>query len=248
LKGLIEADESYSILLETIDSRYLSASLIPDYCALLDPAALSRMAWESICRRLCLSVQPANANRRLEALITKRIELDSKEPFDGIFHYLFQKVGRNPHQSGLISVSASDEHPSRTLNCEELISHESKAGKWWRAYNRNVPHYLLVDFKDMEICPSAYSVKAHNRSFSVADFIQSWVFEGSADELSWQTLDEHSNSNDLSRNDAVPSYDISTTAVFRFLRFRMVGQTTNSTWHFLLQQIEVFGVLTGETT
>jgi hypothetical protein len=63
-----------------------------------------------------------------------------------------------------------------------------------------------------------------------------------------QGLDERSNSNDLSRNDAVVLYNISTTAFFRFVRFRMVGQTTDSSWYFFLQPMEVFGILTGETT
>jgi hypothetical protein len=177
----------------------------------------------------------------------RNIQFDPGKPFDGIFHYLFGKAGRNPHQSGLISVSAPDEQTSRTFNCEDLLSHESKAGKWWGTNSNNVPHYVQIDFKDMKICPSAYSVKAHSSTFAYAYFIQSWVFEGSVDGSSWQKLDEHSNSTDLGRNDAVASYNISTTALFRFVRFRSVGQATCSSWYFSLQQIEVFGILIGET-
>jgi hypothetical protein len=247
IKTLIETDESYRILLETIESQYLSSSAIREYCELLTPDSVSRMGWESICRRLCLPVQPGNRNRRLKRPVGRNIPFDSGKPFDGIFHYLFGKTGRNPHRSGLISVSAPDEQTARGFNCEDLLSHESKAGKWWATNSNNVLHYVQIDLKDMKICPSAYSVKAHNSSCATGHFIQSWVFEGSDDGSSWESLDEHWNSNDLRRNDAVASHNISTTAVFRFLRFRMVGETTDSSWHFCLQQIEVFGVLIGET-
>jgi hypothetical protein len=221
--------------------------VIGEYCELLNPDSLSRLAWESIFRRLCLPVQQANPNRRLKGPVGRRLDFDSGKPFDGIFHYLFGKAGGNPHQSGLISVSAPDEQTNRTFNCEALVSHESKAGKWWGTDNKNVPHYVQIDLKDMKICPSAYSVKAHSSSCTSGHFVQSWAFEGSVDGSSWQNLDEHSNSNDLNRHDAVGSYNISTTAVFRFVRFRMVGQSTSSSSYFFLQQIEVFGVLMGET-
>jgi hypothetical protein len=203
------------------------------------------MAWESICRRLCLEVHPSLFNRRLRIPPERKINFESGKPFDGILFYLFEKCGRNPHHAGLITVSAPDEQPDRTSQCEDLISHESKAGKWWGTNNTNVPHYLQIDFKDMQICPSAYSVKAHNSSLSSGHFVMSWEFEGSTDGSTWQSLDRHFDCTDICQHDAVASYHISNSSVFRYLRFRMIGQNSNNSWRFFLQQIEVFGILIG---
>jgi hypothetical protein len=246
LKSLIAKDNSYESLIDTIECQYLSESLMKEFCEFLDPISLSRMAWESICRRLCLEVHPASSNHRLRVSPERRIDFDSRKPFDGILFHLFQNCGRNPHHEGLVSVSAPDAQSKCSFPCEDLISHESKSGKWWATNNSNVPHYLQIDFKELQICPSAYSVKAHNSSCATGYFIRSWEFEGSTDGLNWECLDRHCNSTDLSQNDAVASYYISNSSVFRYLRFRMVGQTSNETWHFTLQQFEVFGRLLGE--
>jgi hypothetical protein len=146
----------------------------------------------------------------------------------------------------LISISAPDERTGRTLECEELISQDSKAGTCWGTNNKNVPHYLQIDFKNLQICPSGYSVKADNSSFASAHFLKSWEFEGSVDGSTWDCLDRHSDCTDLCQNEAVGSYTISTSTVFRYLRFRMIGKNSNNNWYFSLQQIEIFGRLLGE--
>jgi hypothetical protein len=246
LQRLISKDCSYEDLIDTIECQYLSESKIVEFCELLNPTSLSSVAWESICRRLFLEVHPSILNPRLRVAPGRNIEFDSGKPFDGILFYLFEKYGRNPHRAGLIRVSAPDERTNRSLQCEDLISHESKTGKCWGTNNTSVSHYLQIDFKDLQICPSAYSIKVHNSSWGV-NFVKSWEFEGSLDGSAWQCLDRHSNCTDLCQNDAIASYHISDSPVFRYLRFRMVGQNSSNNWYFSLQQIEVFGKLIGET-
>jgi hypothetical protein len=138
LKSLIANDCSYENLIDTIECQYLSESKIVEFCELLNPTSLSWMAWESICRRLCLKVHPSTLNRRSKTPRGRKIDFDSGKPFDGVFFYLFEKCGRNPHHAGLITVSAPDERTDRQFQCEDLISHESKTGKWWETNNRNV--------------------------------------------------------------------------------------------------------------
>jgi hypothetical protein len=213
----------------------------------LNPTTLNFFGWESICRRLFLEVHPSISNPRLKIPRERKIDFDSGKPFDGILFYLFEKCGRNPHHAGLITVSAPDEQANRTFRCEDLISHGSKTGKWWGTGGTNVPHYLQIDFKNLQICPSAYSIKSHNSTWSGGCFIRSWEFEGSSDGSTWQCLDRHLNCTDLCQHDAVASYHISNSPIFRYLRFRMVGQNSNNNWYFSLQQIEIFGRLIGET-
>jgi hypothetical protein len=246
LQSLISKDCSYENLIDTIECQYLSQSQIVEFCEILNPNSLNCIAWESICRRLCLEVHPSISNPRLRIPRGINIEMDSRKPFDGILFYLFGKCGRNPHHAGLITVSAPDEQTGGKFQCEDLISHESKTGKWWGTNNNNVSHYLQIDFKNLQICPSAYSIKSPNSSWSSGYFVKSWEFEGSSDGSIWQSLDRHSNCNDLCQNDVVASYHISNSPVFRYLRFRMVGQSSSNNWQFSLQQFEVFGRLIGE--
>jgi hypothetical protein len=217
LKTLITKDCSYENLIDTIECQYLSQSKIVDFYELLNRNSLSFLAWESICRRLFLEVHPSSLNRRLKIPAEKKIDFDSGKPFDGILFYLFEKCGRNPHHAGRITVSAPDERRDRKFECEDLISHESKTGKWWATNGTNVPHYLQIDFKDLQICPSAYSIKSHSSTWSSGNFVISWEFEGSSDGETWQCLDRHSNCTDLCQNDRVASYHISNSRVFRYL-------------------------------
>jgi hypothetical protein len=248
LQTLISKDCSYDNLIDTIECQYLSQSKIVEFCELLNATSLSCLAWESICRRLCLEVHPSISNPRLRIAPERNLDFDSGKPFDGILFYLFEKCGRNPHHAGLITISAPDERTDRKFECPDLISYESKTGKWWATNNTNVPHYLRIDFKALQICPSAYSIKAHSSRWGNNSFVKSWEFEGSSDGSTWQCLDRHSNCTDLCRNDAVASYHISNSPVFRYLRFRMVGQNSSNDWQFSLQQIEIFGRLIGEST
>jgi hypothetical protein len=214
---------------------------------MLNPTSLSFLGWESICRRLFLEVHPSISNPRLRIAPERKIDFDSDKPFDGILFHLFEQCNHNPHHAGLIRVSAPDERTDRAFECEDLISHESKTGKWWAANDTNVSHYLQIDFKDLQICPSAYSIKAPNSSWGSSHFVKSWEFEGSLDGLIWKCLDRHSNCTDVCQNDAVASYHISDSPVFRYLRFRMVGQNSSNNWRFSLQQIEIFRRLIRET-
>jgi hypothetical protein len=244
---LIEIDESYGSLLDTIECRYLSDAGIRWFCELVNPESLHPTTWGSICRRLCLGVHPEDRNPRLQKVRERTIELDWGKPFDGVFQSLFRKCSGNPHHCGLISVSVLDgQASSHTFPCEDLISSAPKTGKHWGTNGTKESPYIQIDFKELRISPSAYSVKAHSRLWSSSTFVRSWVFEGSVDGLSWESLDRHSGSIDLCSNDAIGSYQISKPGVFSFLRFRMVEKNTSHSWQLGLQQIEVFGRLIGE--
>jgi hypothetical protein len=81
----------------------------------------------------------------------------------------------------LIKLSAPDERSGRIFECFDLVSHESKDGQWWGTNDSDMDHYVEIDFKDMRICPSGYSVKVHSSAWSVGDLVLSWRFEGSRD-------------------------------------------------------------------
>jgi hypothetical protein len=108
---------------------------------------------------------------------------------------------------------------------------------------------LKIDFKDHRLCPSAYSVKVHNSSWSDSHFLRSWRFEGSNDDSTWTVLDRVTDNEELRGNDREVSFEFSPTSsvAFRFVRFVMDGKNSSGSYQFSLQRFEVFGSLIGKT-
>jgi hypothetical protein len=243
LEGLIFQNESFVILLDYIECEYLSSESISRFVSLISIENLSYAIWSSICHRLQLSVSPEISNPRLKTPPELNVQLDESHPFEGIFAHLWSKCGQNPHNAGLIFISANDESNQPKFGCHDLISHESKAGKWWGTNSKKIEHFVKIDLKDLRLCPSAYSVKTHNTSWSPGYFLRSWRFEGSNDDSNWELLHSQTNSTALNGNDKEASFEFSSSSTFRFLRFVMTGQNSNGDHQFSLQNLEVFGRL-----
>jgi hypothetical protein len=160
---------------------------------------------------------------------------------------MWKWCGQNPHLAGLIAISAADEGTGRQFECHDLISAASKAGKWWSTGGNQFDHSVQIDFKNYRIRPSGYSVKVHNSSWSGAHFVKSWRFEGSNDGTSWEVLDSHTNSSELSACDREVSFECQSSSQFRVVRFLMVGANSSGDRYLSLQRLELFGELTKAT-
>jgi hypothetical protein len=237
----ISGNDSLIGLLDYIECKYLSVEAMSTFVSLISHESMSTSVWSSICSRLQLPVSASNLNPREHA---GSIRLNRSQPFDGVFAHLWRQCGKNPHSTGLIAISANEESANCAFPVYELITNSSKERKWWGSNNSPVDHYVKIDWKNMVLAPSGYSVKAHNTSWSAGGhFVRSWRFEGSNDVSAWEVLDSHTNSEELMRNDTEASFGISTTAQFRFLRFVMTGVNSSNTHQLSLQRLEVFGVL-----
>jgi hypothetical protein len=195
---------------------------------------------------LQLPVSPGISYPRLKTPPSLDLRLDESRPFEGVFAYLWAKCGQNPHNVDLIEISANDERNGRKFNCYDLISRESKAGKWWGAGGQKIDHFVKINLKNLRLCPSGYSVKTHNNAWSSGHFVRSWRFEGSNDDSKWEVLHSQTNSKALTGNDKEASFECSSSSTFRFLRFVMVGHNSNGDYRFSLQNLEVFGRLITE--
>jgi hypothetical protein len=238
LDSLIARDSSFFILLDCLEIQYLSVSSISHFISHISIESLNSQLWSSICRRLSLSVSPSISNPRLTIPAGIDAKLNRTRPFEGVFHHLWTECGRNPHLAGLIEISAPDERSDRMFQCYDLISHESKSGKWWGMNDANKAHYVQIDFKDLRICPSAYSVKVHNAIWGNNNyFLRSWRFEGSNNGSDWSVVDSHTDSSDLRQNDKEMSFEFSSSSSFRFLRFLKVGADWSGDYHLFFYEI-----------
>jgi hypothetical protein len=142
-----------------------------------------------------------------------------------------------------VKVSANDEGSGRGFEVYELICESDKSGKWWGTHNNAIDHYIKFEFPSCRICPSGYSLKAHNGSWSNGLFIRSWRFEGSNDDSEWTTLDTQRDCESISGNDKAAFFAVSTAQSFRFFRIFTSGPNSSGCHYFSMQQIELFGHL-----
>jgi hypothetical protein len=140
----------------------------------------------------------------------------------------------------LFAISANDDRNDSSFPCHNLISSESKPGLYWRSGTSAVDHFVKIDFKDLRICPSAYSLKGQQTAWGN---MWSWRFEGSNDDSEWALLDNRINCEDLSRGEASFQFSAPPSTAFRFIRFVMVGSNSGGSRQLLLQRFEVFGRL-----
>jgi hypothetical protein len=154
--------------------------------------------------------------------------------------HLWKSCGCNPHSAGKVIISANDERSDRTFQVYDLISSESKSGKWWGTNNNAIDHHVKFEFRDCQICPSGYSLKEQSSAWN-GGFLRSWRFEGSNDDLKWDTLDTQTDCDAMKGYDREASFRISTSNPYQFLRILFVGQNWSNQRQVSFQRIEIFG-------
>jgi hypothetical protein len=243
IERLCSRDDGYRDLIAHVETQYLSESCIEDYVSFIDPFRMNGGTWQSICRRLCLPVSPSSGNCRVKTELFESVKFDGEASsmFRGIFHRMSEDCKGNPHLRERVRVSANDEFPGNGLAVYNLICASDKRGLYWCTKTTTRDHYIKFGFPSCRICPSGYSLKAHNKSFGASSYLRSWRFEGSNDDSEWTTLHAQDATDAIAANDKEAYFAISTTRVCRFLRI-MVGSPNSSGYHqFSLQQIEIFG-------
>lgn len=153
--------------------------------------------------------------------------------FQGIFAYLRDKCGGNPHDKRIVKVTASS---SATNKPHQVINHPWDA--YWGSKSK-ANSEIRFDFKNLRVCVTGYTLKS-GASWSPL----SWVVEVSDDEKTWDVIDERK-TRSLCSYFAEKTYDcLKKESVFRrFVRIRQTGKDSGGTDTLALSQVEFFGRL-----
>jgi hypothetical protein len=128
------------------------------------------------------------------------------------------------------------------LRVYDLLCASDKTGKYWSAYGESPERFIKFEFPSCRICPSGYSLKAHNATWaSQGYYIRSWRFEGSNDDAKWALLDGQDNTDAIAAADKTAYFPISTSEAYRFLRIVTGSPDSCGQQQWSMQQIEVFG-------
>jgi hypothetical protein len=71
--------------------------------------------------------------------------------------------------------------------------------------------------------------------------MRSWALEGSNDDIAWEGLDEHTNSNELGKTKESKVFPCQASSFFRYLRIRCTGRNSAGFHQMSLSGIEFFG-------
>ena len=241
-----EHGESLLVLLRYVEFAFLSEPKLGEFLERVFPCFVDSSVWLSVCeclRRFCGSkakkdlMKPA---RYQSAPVSSSFGFETfssaKGAFNGIVAHLRGECGGNPHEKGVISITASSTERNR---CHRVVDYGWN--NCWHSKNE-ANAWVQFDFKSRRVCLSGYSLKSHggDRNFPV-----SWAIEVSDDGSTWEAVDER-NTRDLVGANIERTYECNRQSdrFVRFVRLRQTGKTSHNQEILLLSQIEFFGKLT----
>jgi hypothetical protein len=196
--------------------------------------------WDSICRRLVLSVSPSppqskRASRRPESPALS-FPFQESAPLNGIIAYLTSKHGGNVHDTGVVRISAKSAMASEPArNVADLADDSSM---FQSSYEPD--QWICWDFQKRVVCATHYSlagVKYNN--------LKSWIIECSMDGTNWTLCDSRSNNFELAGPHRTVNFAMAKPVEARFVRLTQTGPNHNSPANnrLVFTALELFGTL-----
>jgi hypothetical protein len=163
------------------------------------------------------------------------VEIPMKEAksLNGIISYLTKKYGGNVQEKGIVTITSKSipKYPSCALkNVADLTSYSEFCSK------KEPGQWVCWDFHEMRVRPTHYTIKA--------EWLKSWVVEGSLDGTSWTEIDRQTDNSDFRdwyQNTA--SFAVSNPAEFRFIRLTQADKNNRYNDVLALRAVEFFGTL-----
>jgi hypothetical protein len=157
--------------------------------------------------------------------------------FDGLISFLTDRSGGNPHDKGLIAVTAStDCSGHEAKNAADL-----RSGSYFLSLNQS-NQWLCYDFKDLRVSVTHYVVGSQGSSAG-CNHLRSWVLEGSDDDSEWTELDRRENQCGLNGANATCTFEIRNVIDCRFVRIRSIGPTWYGQHFLRVRALDLFGVV-----
>ena len=236
-------DTSY--LYRNVAFEYLSSGCINQFVKNFSFEDMTASLWSAICGRLQHEVVPSTvyADRFFRDLKKTEdgVPVDDpsiihfnfdEKPFKGILYKLGQDAGANPHDAGLVEITAS----SRERASPRKIVDYDWTG--WFFTNNTIDSWIQIDFKDNLISPSQYCIKSDGNHCS---HLKNWVLEGTNDPSTWKEIDRRENQETLNDDFAVGIFNCKKSRFYRYIRIRQIGENTSGNYYFGMCNFEIYG-------
>ena len=229
-----------------VEFAFLSEPKLGEFLERVFPCFVDSSVWLSVCeclRRFCGSKAKEDlmkTARYQSAPVSSSFGFETfssaNGAFNGIVQHLRGECGGNPHEKGMISITASS---TGSRQCHHVVDYGWN--NYW--YSINEPYsFVQFDFKSRRVCLSGYSLKSHTGG---GNFPVSWAIEVSDDGSTWEAVDLR-NTRDLVGSNIERTYECNRQSdrFVRFVRMRQTGKTSDNEDWLSLSQIEFFGKLT----
>jgi hypothetical protein len=211
----------------------LSLDGIDSFISQMSYSLIDPRLWSSICRRLRHRIVLEAADRSTCRDSGRRFQPSS--PWSGILSFLSSQCGGNVHERGLVNLTSSSDGYNR---CHQIANHG------WNDYwytNSSPRSWVQFDFNDSSVCLTNYILKSDGNN---ANHLLQWKIEGSNNGNKWECIDFR-NTQDLNGKFVTKTFKCSSPSshFHRFIRIMQTRKNAYGNDHFMLCNIEFFGLL-----
>ncbi len=165
---------------------------------------------------------------------------------NGVFQFVGTRYGTapwtNPVAAGLISISSSSP-PGRFCDPRALVGRNFSSLNF--AGPRRSPNGGMESWWSIHLEHGLRCTRYVMRHDGSGDHLRNWVFQGSADGMSWVTLDEHSNDTTIRMPAQWVSWPVRDSRRRKFRHFRILLTAPNmaapNPMHLSLDHVELYG-------
>lgn len=176
-------------------------------------------------------------NNEIKLVISK--EYKKSDQFHGIFSELTKINKGNPIDKEIVQITGNRDEDYGTFS--SLLNYSYNGVNY--TSNPEINSHICFDFKSYKVAVSAYSIKSSNQKN--ANYLFSWVLEGSDNKNDWVVIDSHSNDRCLCSKSKSCSFVIEDKSIadqkFRYIQIRMTGKSPRNNFIFSITNIELFG-------
>jgi hypothetical protein len=241
-----ERDLSYFGLFEYVKFEYLSVEAVDRFCSFVSEHldSLNVSIWSQIRSRLLIPI-PVPVSPRPSRFRTMKFCPVSRSPLDGIIAYLSRQCHGNVHTQGVVTITGRD---CMSDNSSYAASNAADLTGPSYFYSKNEPNQSLTyDFGARRVKLSHYSIRSRHNGNENDHYLQSWVIEGSIDDVDWVEVDRHEQDLRLNFSNPVELFAVKCRSEeFRLVRLRQTGPNRHSSPsnYLVVSGFELFGSLT----
>jgi hypothetical protein len=127
---------------------------------------------------------------------------------DGIVSYLTKKHGGNVREKGIVTITSKSVYSVDPGDAPTTVADLTSDSYFW---SKGEPgQWVCWDFREMRVRSTRYTIKA--------EWLKSWVVEGSLDGNSWMEIDRQTDNLDFKNWWNTVSFAVSKPVEFRFIR------------------------------
>lgn len=221
--------KSFMYLLSFIHLENLTLNSLNKLYQLIDPHEVQGAFYDCLYMNIIHSSSISSVCRYKNRIIS----LPSKDKV-GVFQYLAEVAGGNPHLKQMVEVTSSSSISNRPYQVIDI----GWVGRWKSNDEEN--SWIMFDFKKNHVKVSSYMIK----TFGCGPgnyHLRSWILEGSDDGFRFEDISKYVDDDSLNGPSYAVIFQSHNFKPFRFIRLRQIGPNHGNDYDLILNNVELYG-------